>query len=101
MEQIAPTALAPQLDDVTLIDVRQPEEYAEAHVAGAQLLPLGELPGRFPELPADETLYIMCRSGARSAQAVAFLEAQGYEAVNVAGGILDWIDAGLPVERGA
>lgn len=101
MKSIEPTELAALGDDATIIDVRQPDEYEAAHVDGATLIPLGELTGRLGELPADRTLYIMCHSGGRSAQATAFLEAQGIDAVNVVGGITGWYGAGLPIERGA
>ncbi|MBN9139953.1 MAG: rhodanese-like domain-containing protein [Micrococcales bacterium] len=100
MKSIEPTELAALGDGVALIDVREPDEYEVAHVEGATLIPLGELPQRLGELPAGETLYVMCHSGGRSAHATAFLEAQGIDAVNVLGGITGWFGAGLPVERG-
>jgi len=81
-----------------VVDVREPDEYAEAHVPGALLIPLGEVPERLAELPESRPLYLICRSGARSARAGEFLAGQGYEVVNVAGGTLAWIDAGFPVE---
>lgn len=96
MNTIQPAELA-AIDDAVIIDVRQPEEYDAAHVDGARLVPLGELVERMGELPTDGTLYLMCRSGARSAQATAYLEAQGYDAVNVDGGIIAWHEAGLPI----
>lgn len=96
MNTIQPAELA-AIDDAVIIDVRQPEEYDAAHVDGARLVPLGELVERMAELPTDGTLYLMCRSGARSAQATAYLEAQGYDAVNVDGGIIAWHEAGLPI----
>lgn len=83
-----------------IIDVRQPDEYDEAHVPGAQLIPLGEVPERMDELPDAHPLYLICRSGARSGKAGEFLAAQGYDVVNVAGGTLAWIDAGFPVDTG-
>ncbi len=96
METIKPADLA-AVDGAVIVDVRQPEEFEAAHVEGARLVPLGELAERTGELPADRTLYLICRSGARSAQATAYLEAQGYDAVNVEGGIIAWHEAGLPV----
>lgn len=81
-----------------LIDVREPDEYAEAHAPGAVLIPLGQLPDRVAEVPADGTVYVICRSGGRSAKAVAHLRQQGIDAVNVAGGTLAWIEAGHPVD---
>jgi rhodanese-related sulfurtransferase len=83
-----------------VIDVRQPDEYDEAHVPGVQLIPLGEVSERLDELPPDGVLYIICRSGARSLRAAEFLTENGREAVNVAGGTLAWIEAGLPVDQG-
>lgn len=79
-----------------LLDVREPDEYAEVHAAGATLIPLGELPARAGEVPTSGTVYVICRSGARSARAVAFLREAGVDAVNVGGGTLAWVEAGLP-----
>jgi molybdopterin-guanine dinucleotide biosynthesis protein A/rhodanese-related sulfurtransferase len=87
-----------------LIDVREDDEYAAAHVPGAHLIPLGEVVDRTAEVPTDQTVYVICARGARSAKAVQHYRAQGIDAVNVAGGTLAWIDAGLPTEpagRGA
>lgn len=84
-----------------LLDVRQPEEYEAARIEGSKLIPLGELPNRFSELDKASKLVVHCRSGARSARAVQFLIGQGYDAVNVAGGILAWaerIDPALSVD---
>lgn len=83
-----------------IIDVRQPDEYREAHVPGAPLIPLGDLPARFGEVPDGGQILIICRSGGRSAQAVELLRAQGIDAVNVAGGTMGWIEAGHPVVEG-
>ena len=88
------------LDGVPLLDVRQPQEYAEAHVPGAVLIPLDQLPDRLPEVPPGE-VFVICRSGGRSAKAVEFLALQGRVATNVAGGTMGWIQAGHPVDRGA
>lgn len=85
---------------VPLIDVRQPEEYAQARVPGAQLIPLDQLPDRLGELP-DGDLLVICRTGNRSAKAVEFLVTQGRSATNVAGGTVGWIEAGHGVDRGA
>jgi rhodanese-related sulfurtransferase len=85
---------------VPLIDVREPHEYDDARVPGAQLIPLGEVPHRIAEVPTGDTVYVICARGGRSAQAVQHYLAQGIDAVNVAGGTLAWIDAGLPVESG-
>ncbi len=82
-------------------DVRQPDEYEEAHVPGVRLVPLAEVPDRLGEFPTDETVYVICKSGGRSAKAAEFLRANGVDAVNVAGGTTAWIDAQKPVDTGA
>lgn len=84
-----------------LVDVREPAEYDEVHAVGARLVPLGEVLDRAGELPTDGPVYLICRSGARSARAAEALRARGIDAVNVAGGTLAWVDAGLPVASGA
>ena len=83
-----------------LIDVRQPEEWEEVRATGAVLIPLGELEDRLTEVPEGTTLYLICRSGARSMRAAEFLAGQGRDAVNVAGGTLAWVEAALPTEQG-
>ena len=83
-----------------LIDVRQPDEFAEARVPQAVLIPLAELPDRVGELPTDTPLLVICRSGARSLSACEHLRQHGREALNVAGGTLAWVEAGRPVESG-
>ena len=83
-----------------VLDVRQPDEYEAGHVPGAVLVPLDQLPGRLAEIPRDEHLYVICRSGGRSAAAVEALTGAGYTATNVAGGTLAWIDAGNPTVSG-
>src|SRR4051794_6681737 len=84
-----------------VIDVRQPNEYEQFHLPSVQLIPLNEVPGRVDEIPQDTRVYVICKTGARSAKAVAWLNSRGYDAVNVAGGCLAWVDAGHPVEPGS
>ncbi len=84
-----------------VFDVRQPDEYEEAHVPGVTLIPLDDVPDRVAEFPTDRTVYVICKSGGRSANAVGFLREQGLDAVNVAGGTMAWIEAGKPVDTGA
>lgn len=101
MNSITPAEYAAaDLGEHILLDVRQPEEWAAAHVEGASHLPLGELGAALGELPADVPIYVLCHSGGRSAQATVFLEQSGYEATNIDGGITAWIESGLPVVRG-
>lgn len=87
-------------DDAVVIDVREQNEWDAGHAPGAIHIPLGELPARLGELPeADERdpLRIICRSGGRSARAVAWLEQQGFDVANVEGGMKQWAVAGKPV----
>lgn len=81
-----------------LVDVREQNEYDQEHIAGSLLIPLSEFEARFEELPKDKELVMQCRSGARSGQATEFLNAQGYNAVNMTGGILAWAAADLGTE---
>jgi len=85
-----------------VIDVRTPAEYASGHVPGARLICLDTLEARAHEIPKDRDVYLICRSGARSAQALRYLsQAHGHERlVNVAGGTMAWMAAGYPVETG-
>jgi len=83
-----------------IVDVREPEEWREGHVAGARHIPLGALTARLAELPRDQEILTMCRSGNRSGRAQSLLQGQGFSAVrNVSGGIIAWERAGLPVQR--
>ncbi len=83
-----------------VLDVRQPDEYEAGHVPGAVLVPLGELAEQLARVP-DGELFVICKSGGRSARAVAFLAETGRAATNVAGGTMAWIDAGYPVTTGS
>jgi len=85
-----------------LLDVRQPEEFVAIHAPGAQLIPLGDLPSRLPEIAAykDKPIVVICRSGRRSAKAVDLLREAGYTNVsNIKGGIQGWESDGLEVVR--
>jgi rhodanese-related sulfurtransferase len=83
-----------------LLDVREPSEYAAVHAVDAKLMPLGQVGLRLKELEAwkDKPVAVICRSGRRSAQAVAMLQEAGFtKVVNVQGGTSAWVDAGLDV----
>ena len=83
-----------------LLDVREQNEFDEVHIGGSTFLPLSEFMGRYEaELPKDREVVVHCRSGKRSAQVTEFLIERGYDAVNVAGGLLAWEEAELSVER--
>lgn len=84
-----------------VLDVRQPDEWDEAHLDGALLVPLGQLPERLGEVPREGTVHVICRSGSRSGRATQFLRAHGVDAVNVAGGMLAWVEGDRPVVTGS
>ncbi len=89
-------------DGGLLVDVREPNEFAQGRAEGAVLLPLGQLNTRFEELPRDRKLLMVCRTGGRSSNATQFLASQGFDnAVNVSGGMVAWHNAGLPMTSGA
>ena len=84
-----------------VLDVREPSEWAAGHIPGATLIPLGELASRLTELPSDRTIVTVCRSGNRSAQGRDILLAAGFTTVtSMAGGMNDWVTAGLEVVTG-
>lgn len=83
-----------------IVDVREPDEWRDGHVAEATLIPLGSLATRLNELPRDREILTICRSGNRSARAQQLLQGQGFRDVrNVRGGITAWERAGLPVQH--
>jgi rhodanese-related sulfurtransferase len=84
-------------DGAWLLDVREDDEWAAGHAPGATHIPLGDLGTRATEVPRDTTIYVVCRSGGRSARATLALVGSGWDAVNVAGGMQDWAAAGRPM----
>ena len=86
---------------IVLVDVREPDEFEQVHVPGAQLIPMADVPERIEEIADDERVYVICATGNRSARAVDYLNRQGYDTVNVAGGTKAWLEAGHPVEHGS
>jgi rhodanese-related sulfurtransferase len=83
-----------------VIDVRQPEEYRIGHITGAKLIPLGELKRRMKELPQNREIVCVCASGNRSGSATRMLVGEGYQAVNLKGGMLSWRRASFKVQKG-
>ncbi len=84
--------------EIELIDVRQAYEHEAGRIAGSRLIELAELPAQAPTLDHHGTIVFYCRSGARSAMATQLLRQAGYDAHNMAGGLLEWDAAGLPIE---
>lgn len=100
--EVLPQVLRSHLGNVTLIDVREPDEYTGplGHIDGAALVPLGTVPAAAGAWERDRTYVLVCRSGARSGRAAAALAAGGFTDVyNLTGGMIAWNDAGLPVVR--
>lgn len=97
---VAVTAVELKGEDAPfLLDVREPHEFETAKIEGSVLIPLGQLPQRIAEIPQDRPIIVHCHHGGRSARAVQYLLAHGFEDVrNMAGGIEAWslqIDPGV------
>jgi rhodanese-related sulfurtransferase len=92
---------AAHADGAFVIDVREPFEYVNGHVPGAQLIPMGQLPHRVAELPTSETVYVICASGNRSLTVASWLQGRGIAAYSVAGGTGGWLAQGRPVVTGS
>jgi adenylyltransferase/sulfurtransferase len=94
--EITPVELKKKLDageTPVILDVREPNEYQINRIPGSTLIPLGELPRRYQELPRDREIVAQCKMGGRSAKAMDFLKTVGFTNVkNLKGGILEWID---------
>ncbi|MBM3820912.1 MAG: molybdopterin-synthase adenylyltransferase MoeB [Acidimicrobiia bacterium] len=94
--EITPVELKRRLDagdDLFILDVREPNEYQINRIPGSTLIPLGELPRRYQELPKGKEIIAQCKMGGRSAKAQDFLKSVGITNVkNLRGGILEWID---------
>ena len=100
--EIGPREAAARLQqgEAVVIDVREPAEYEAGHVPGARHIPQCQLADRLAEVPRDREVVVVCRSGMRSLRCAQFLKQVGYERVlNLKGGTLAWMEAGLPVER--
>ncbi len=102
VKDIAPDELARKKNSVHVVDVRRPDEYTGelGHIGGAKLMTLDTVPDRLHELPKDETIVFVCRSGGRSGRASAFALENGFKDVyNLGGGMILWNELGLETER--
>ncbi|WP_199440676.1 rhodanese-like domain-containing protein [Umezawaea beigongshangensis] len=84
-------------EGAVLLDVREDDEWAAGHAPGALHVPMSEIASRLDELPPDAELFVICRSGGRSARVTQFLNANGWDAVNVDGGMSHWAATGRPL----
>lgn len=103
-EQVAPTAFEQEMKDDAgqLVDVRMPKEYAEGHIDGAKNLHIydNDFAQRLDSLDKDQTVYVYCKAGARSAEAVELMERKGFKhIVELEGGLDAWGEAGKPVSK--
>lgn len=87
----------PLPDDLTVLDVREPVEWAHGRIDGAVHIPLMELVERVAEVPTEGQVLVVCKVGGRSAQATGYLVQSGIEAVNLDGGMLEWASSGRPM----
>ncbi|WP_245777489.1 rhodanese-like domain-containing protein [Lentzea xinjiangensis] len=88
-------------EGAVLLDVREQDEWDAGHAPGALHIPMSEIAARLEEVPNDVQLYVVCRAGGRSARVTQYLNQNGWEAVNVEGGMQHWEAAGRPLEGGA
>ncbi len=84
-------------EDAAILDVREDYEWVAGHAEGALHIPLDQLPARLEELDPDQDLYVICRTGGRSFRAAQWLTGKGYAAINVAGGMDQWLESGKPL----
>ncbi len=103
-----PTTSVPDLQEklakngrgLYLVDVREPVEFRTGHIAGAKLIPLGQLGKRMNEIPKDREIVCICATGHRSVPAVRQLMGAGYAAKSLEHGMIAWHRAKLPVKKG-
>ncbi len=86
--------------DGYLLDVREQGEWDAGHAPAAVHIPMGQLSDRAAEIPRDQEVFVVCRSGGRSAQVTVALNQAGWLARNVDGGMKRWAEAGRPMENG-
>ncbi|WP_339296171.1 rhodanese-like domain-containing protein [Paenibacillus sp. FSL W7-1279] len=93
MREISPKEVEQKLNDriaINIIDVRETEEVAEGKIPGAVNIPLGLIEFRKQDLDPSKEYVMVCRSGGRSSRAAKYLEGQGYQVINMEGGMLAW-----------
>lgn len=101
MQTITTAALAELGSDAYVLDVREPDEYAAARIPHAVSVPMSQIGDRLEEVPKDQTVYVVCGSGGRSARVIEALQSRGWsDLVNVEGGTKGWIAEGHPADHG-
>ena len=92
---VVPQDVSKRRSELHLLDVREQDEWDAGHIEGAQHIPLGELGARLAEVPKEQVVVAVCRSGSRSDRAAKGLRMSGFEAENLDGGVTAWSRAGL------
>ena len=98
--ELEPERVKEMLDrgEIELIDVREEHEWEAGRIAGAKHIELERVAGRADELPRERPIVFQCRLGARSAMVTEAFRASGWDAYNLTGGLLAWVERGLPIE---
>jgi rhodanese-related sulfurtransferase len=99
--EISLEAYAAERETGVTIDVRERVEYAQSHVPGAVLIPMGQLASRLDEIDRSARVHVICASGNRSRAMADLLVAAGFDAASVAGGTRGWLESGRDLEVGS
>lgn len=98
--EVSVDQVADATHDATVVDVREPAEFAQGHIRGAVHMPMGQLAGRMSELDSSRRVHVICASGNRSRAMTDLLRSAGFDAYSVTGGVQAWIQSGRSVEKG-
>lgn len=99
IKEITPSELEERLkkgEKLELIDVREEEEVEEGMIKEAKHIPMGEIPNQLDQFEKDKEYIFICRSGRRSENVCLYLQDQGYQVVNMVGGMLEWKGESIP-----
>ncbi len=96
-EPIPEVSVADVPPGAALLDVREADEWQYGHAPDAVHVPMTELAERLDDVPDGDPLFVVCRTGGRSARVTAYLNSQGWDAVNVSGGMQRWASTGRPL----
>lgn len=97
MSEIPQTTVDQLPADAVILDVREDDEWQAGHIDGVTHIPIAEVPQRLGEVPEGDPVYVFCRGGGRSSRVTEWLNNNGYDAVNVDGGMKSWEAAGKPL----
>ncbi|PRZ44430.1 rhodanese-related sulfurtransferase [Antricoccus suffuscus] len=97
MSEIPETTVDQLPADAVILDVREDDEWQAGHIEGVTHIPIAEVPQRLGDVPEGDPVYVFCRGGGRSSRVTEWLNNNGYDAVNVDGGMKSWEAAGKPL----